>query len=125
MFKSDELVIGILSFTILIQTAILIAGRITGKPALPVSIFNAAFAFSVLGYWLVRQFQIQQHMYDSREALVLFSEIILIILTVYSIIIQHSNYPLRVIQYCFFAIHFLVCLLAFIFMLTFKINRLL
>jgi hypothetical protein len=78
----------------------------------------------VILYWVIRQLQVQQHYFDNREILLLFFEAMVIVLAAIYIFSIQKNPGLKVMQSIFFGIHFLVLILGLVFMLTFKITKL-
>ena len=124
MIKSDQSVVIIMGLLILLYLSVWVVGYFTGKLFYFMSILNLASAAAIILYWTVRQLKIQQHTIELREIVVLGAELIVIACAVYVIAAGNKFNWLKVVQYIFFAIHFLLLLLALIFMLTFKMNRL-
>ena len=124
MIKSDQSVVIIMGLLILLYLSVWAVGYFTGRLFYFMSILNLASAAAIILYWTVRQLKIQQHTIELREIVVLGAELIVIACAVYVIAAGNKFNWLKVVQYIFFAIHFLLLLLALIFMLTFKMNRL-
>ena len=124
MIKSDQSVVIIMGLLILLYLSVWVVGYFTGKLFYFMSILNLASAAAIILYWTVRQLKIQQHTIELREIVVLGAELIVIACAVYVIAAGNKFNWLKVVQYIFFTIHFLLLLLALIFMLTFKMNRL-
>jgi hypothetical protein len=68
--------------------------------------------------------QIKQHTIEPREIIILGFEVIVIGCAAYSFATRQEDGLTKIIQLVFFGIHFAALLLALIFMLTFKLNRL-
>ena len=124
MIKSDQSVVIIMGLLILLYLSVWVVGYFTGKLFYFMSILNLASAAAIILYWTVRQLKIQQHTIELREIVVLGAELTVIACAVYVIAAGNKFNWLKVVQYIFFTIHFLLLLLALIFMLTFKMNRL-
>jgi hypothetical protein len=122
--KSDQFVVVVLSFFILIQVAIAVIGKLTGKFIELAGVLNLIVALLFIGYWVVRYFQVQVHSFDMWITLLLLAETILILLTAYSMMVHYGNQLVRFIQYIFFGLHLLASVLFLVFMLSFKMNRL-
>jgi hypothetical protein len=124
MSKPDQFVVFILSCFILIQIAISIIGKLTGKFIVLVGISNLIIAFLFTGYWTVRYFQVQVQTFDIWITILLLAEISLILLTAYSMMVHYASHLIRFIQYSFFGFHLLASVSFLVFMLSFKMNRL-
>jgi hypothetical protein len=124
MSKSDQWIVFILSLFILLQVTVLIAGKIRGELIASVGILNLFVAALFIGYWIVRYFQVQVHIFDLWITLLLMAETGLILLTVYSVIVHYNHPILRFMQYFLFGFHLVASILFLVFMLSFKMNRL-
>ncbi|MEO5943484.1 MAG: hypothetical protein ABIP30_03545 [Ferruginibacter sp.] len=124
MVKSDQLVIAIIIAIITVHTAVWVIGYFTHKLSYLFSFVNAIAAILLIGYWVINQLTIQQHIIEGREIAVLSFELLAAILSVYTIICHPVSSPFKIAQYIIFGIHFIVLIAALLFMLTFKINRL-
>ena len=124
MNKTDQWVIGILIGLIVLFLAALIIGYKTHQLAFLIPLLNLVSGLSFLIYWLQKQIRITQHIFELREISVLGFEMIVLGCAVYALM-SKAEYPwLKLLQYLFGTIHFL-CLLAFlVFMLTFKMKKL-
>ena len=78
----------------------------------------------MLGYWVIKQLQIQQHHVELREMLVLGIEVLIFFVAVYAIVSGNKYKWMTTMQYILFGIHLLVLVIAVVFMFTFKINKL-
>jgi len=75
-------------------------------------------------YWIIPQLQIEQHIFESREILVLLLEVMVIVLAMVYILAARKSPGLKTMQILFFGIHLTVLVLGLIFIVTFKMNRL-
>jgi hypothetical protein len=124
MAKSNQTVLMILITLILLFLAVLIIGYKTNQLAFLIPLLNLASGSSLLIYWIQKQIRITQHIFELSEMSVLGAEMIVVGCAFYALM-GKAEYPwLRVLHYVFWTIHFL-CLGAFlVFMLTFKIKKL-
>ena len=124
MNKSDQWVNMVIVIIILVYLAVMVIGYFTHKFVTLAAMVNIATGASVILYWVVRQLQVQQHYFDNREIMLLFFEAMVIVLAAIYIFSIQKNPGLKVMQSIFFGIHFLVLILGLVFMLTFKITKL-
>jgi hypothetical protein len=124
MSKSDQLVNVTLVLLILLYISTWAIGYFTGKLAYLISSLNLLSSISMILYWAVREMHIKEHTIELREIIVLSFEVVVIGCAIYSVVTKQEDSWIRVIQYIFFGIHFSALMLALIFMLTFKLNRL-
>ena len=124
MRRTDQWVITIVVILILIQSCVLTIGSVIHKLSYLTSLFNLVAGLSILIYWIQKQIRIDQHIIEAREIMVLGFEIVMAGLALYSIITNQWNSWFRIVQYIFFYAHLLALLLFLIFMLFFKMNRL-
>ena len=85
---------------------------------------NSVSSFSILLYWILKQFHITQHYFELSEMVLLFFEFLFLILSVYGIFCSTLNKWHKIINYGIFGIHFIVLVLFLVFMMTFKLKRL-
>jgi hypothetical protein len=124
MNKTDQWVISILIGLILLFLAVLIIGYKTPQLAFLIPLVNLLSGLSLLIYWIQKQIRITQHILDLREISVLGFEMMMLGCTIYALMGKAEYTWLRFLQYIFWTIHFM-CLLAFlVFMLIFKIKKL-
>lgn len=123
MSKSDQWVSIILVATILIHLSVLTIVIIYHKTSW-LSILNVVSAFAIIVYLTQKQFRISQHFIDPLEITILFFEISVLVFAVYSILSKQSINWLMILQKIIFGIHLSALILFLVFMLTFKINRL-
>ena len=124
MDKSDKWIIIILAIWILINTALWVAGLIRHKTAQYFSVVNALTALILIVYWIQHEIRITQHLIEMREVAVLSFEALVIAISVYAISSVTIPHSIKIIQYIIFALHFTFLILFLIFMLTFKMGRL-
>ncbi len=124
MSISDQWIKIIITGLIILYLCVLVTGYFTHKFAYFTSFLNAATGASILIYWITRQMQIEQHIIEAKEVLILLFEVIVIACAVFYIIGGQKNIGLKVLQYVFYGTHLIAMILFFIFMVTFKINRL-
>lgn len=124
MSKSDQWANIILVIFIVLHLSVLIIGFISGKAPWLAVILNLIVGLSIVIYWLQKELRIVQHNIESTEIIVLCFEVAVIGLSIYLLSSGRWTNWLKTVQYVFFGIHFL-CLVAFlVFMLTFKMNKL-
>ncbi len=124
MSKSDQGVIIIMLVLILLYLAVWAMGYFTHKLPCYIAALNIVTAFAVVGYWAIRQLQIQQHHFELREMIVLGIEVIIFIAAIYTIASGNKYKWITTMQYIVFGIHLLMLLLGLVFMFTFKMNKL-
>ena len=124
MSKSDQGVIITIGLLILLHLSILTIGYFTAKFTWLAAVMNLAAGVSIILYWTIRQIQIEQHTIEGREIIVLLVEVLVISAALFYIVTNQKDNWLKVMQYIFFGIHLLALLLGLIFMLTFKMNKL-
>ena len=124
MGKSDQGVVIIMLLLVLLYLAIWAMGYFTQKLPLFIATLNIVAAIAVVGYWVIRQLQIEQHYFDVREMIVLGIEIIICIAAIYSIASGNKYKWIIILQYAVFGLHLLALVIAVIFMFTFKITKL-
>ena len=104
--------------------SILIIGLVNQKLSYLTAMLNLITALVILFYWIQKEIRIQQHMTELREIVVLCFEVIVIGCVVYSLATKQWSNWIRIVHYVVFGIHLLALLLFLIFMLTFKMKRL-
>ncbi|MEI9943627.1 MAG: hypothetical protein WDN26_05345 [Chitinophagaceae bacterium] len=124
MSKPDQWVITTIVLLILLHLSILAIGYFTAKFTYLAAFLNIAFGASVILYWVVRQTQIKQHHIEGREIIVLLAEVLVIATAVFYLATHQKSNGIKIMQGVFFGIHLAVLILALVFMLTFKMNRL-
>ncbi|WP_301921745.1 hypothetical protein [Ferruginibacter sp.] len=124
MSKSDQLINISVIMSVLIFVSAWIVGLATHKLPVLTTVLNLVVGLSIFIYWLQKQIRINQHIIEGREIVVLGCELIVIACAVYSIVFKQWNGWVKGFQYIFFGIHLSALVLFLIFMLTFKMNKL-
>jgi hypothetical protein len=124
MNKSDQGVIAIMLLLVLLYLAVWAVGYFTHKLPFFITALNIAAALAIVGYWAIRQLQIQQHHIEIREMIVLGMELLIFVVAVYAIASGNKYKWITTMQYFVFAIHLLLLLLGLVFLFTFKMNKL-
>ncbi len=124
MGKADEWVFIIVLALLFIYVLVLITGFITHKLLYLTSLLNIISASAVLIYWILRQLQIKQHLFDLREITVVCFEVAVAAIAAYAFFNNQKHSWIKIIQYAVYGIHLLALILFLVFILTFKMNRL-
>ena len=124
MVKSDQGVVIIMLLLVVLYLVIWTIGYFAQKLPLFIATLNIFTALAVVGYWAIRQLQIQQHYFDVREMTLLGIEIIICIAAIYSIASGNKYKWIITIEYAVFSLHLLALVIAVIFMFTFKMTKL-
>jgi len=124
MSKSDQWINLAILFLIVINLSVWLIGYKTHKLCSLITWLNLVAALSIFFYWIQHEISITQHIFEVREMLVLSLEVILIGCAIYSVVTHQWNTWLKIVQYFFFGIHLIILISFLIFMLTFKMNRL-
>ena len=124
MVKSDQGVVIIMLLLVVLYLVIWTIGYFAQKLPLFIATLNIFTALAVVGYWAIRQLQIQQHYFDVREMTLLGIEIIICIAAIYSIASGNKYKWIITIEYAVFGLHLLALVIAVIFMFTFKMTKL-
>ena len=124
MSKSDLLISITTVVLIIIYLLVLIAGFVIGKQTYLTSWLNVITGAGILIYWLQQQVRIKQQVLEVREIAVLSFEVVTVGYALYYIITRQWNSWFKIMQYMVFGIHLLALILFLIFMVTFKIKRL-
>jgi hypothetical protein len=124
MKQQDQWIILIVIFLAALHLGILVFGYKTPRLAFLIPLLNLLFSFSLLLYWVQKQFRITQHHFEWRETNILGFELLVIGFAFYALMSKTEHHWLRLLHYVFGMLHFL-CLLAFlVFLLTFKMKKL-
>jgi hypothetical protein len=107
----------------LLHFAVLIVGLKTNQFTFLATILNALIGFSILIYWMQKQFWISQHVFEWRETLVLAAEILVLAAAFYALNFKNLQW-IKILQHLAFGIHWLCCILLLVFLLTFKMKKL-
>ena len=124
MGKSDQGVVIIMLLLVLLYLAIWAIGYFTQKLPLFITTLNIVAALAVVGYWVIRQLQIEQHYFDVSEMIVLGIEIIICIAAIYAIASGNKYKLIITTQYTVFGLHLVALVIAVVFMFTFKMTKL-
>ncbi len=124
MSRLDQWANIILIGSIILYLAIWAIGYKTHKFAYFASVLNLVSGGVILLYWFIRQMQITQHIYEMREMLGLLFEVVVIACAIMYILSSQRTGGLKIMQYVFYGIHLIVLVLGLVFMMTFKITRL-
>jgi hypothetical protein len=124
MSKSDRSVIVIMLLLVLLYLAVWATGYFIHQLAFFTADINIIAGIAIIGYWVIRQMQIQQHTIEIREIVVLSFELLVIIAAFYGIASGMKYKWIVMMQYIVFGLHLLVLLLGLIFMFTFKMKKL-
>jgi len=124
MLASNHITNIILIVLIIIHFSVLTVGIKTNRTGFYLSMLNLIAGLSVLIYWIQKQLRITQHLFGTTEILALVFEMIVIASAIYLLVSKKAGNWVVILQYVFFGIHLLVLVLLFVFMLTFKMKRL-
>jgi len=124
MLASNHITNIILIVLIIIHFSVLTVGIKTNRTGFYLSMWNLVAGLSVLIYWVQKQLLIKQHLFGVTEILALVFEMIVIASAIYFLVSKKAGNWVVILQYVFFGIHLLVLVLFFVFMLTFKMKRL-
>lgn len=123
MSKPDQWVIIIIGILILLHLSVLAIGYFTARFSWLAALLNTAVAVSVILYWVIKQIQVEQHTIELREMIVLLFEAGVIAAAVYYLAAAKPGWA-GVSQVIVWGIHLAVLILGLIFMLSFKMNKL-
>jgi hypothetical protein len=124
MSKTDSWVNIILITVIAAYIIVWIAGLVTHKLVNYFSMINAVTALAILIYWIQKQLHITQHYVETREIIFLGVEALFAGISIYTLFSSLITHWLKVAQYIIFSLHLIVLVLFLIFMLTFKMKKL-
>jgi len=124
MVTSNQITNTLLIVLIIIHFSVLTVGIKTNRSGFYLSMLNLVAGLSVLIYWIQKQLRITQHLFGTTEILALGFEIIIIASAIYFLFSKKAGNWVVILQYVFFGIHLLALVLLFVFMLTFKMKRL-
>jgi len=124
MSKTDSWINVIVIVVIAVYVITWIFGLVTHKLVNYFSVINATTALTILIYWIQKQMHITQHYIETREIIFLGVEALFAGISVYALFTSIINHWLRITQYVIFSLHLIALILFLIFMLTFKLKRL-
>jgi len=124
MLTSNQITNTLLIVLIIIHFSVLAVGIKANRTGFYLSMSNLVAGLSVLIYWIQKQLRITQHLFGIIEILMLVFEIIVIASAIYFLVSKKVINSVVIMQYVFFGIHLLALVLLLVFMLTFKMKRL-
>lgn len=123
MSRSDQWISVGAALVIVAYLTVLTISLVYNKTSL-FSLVNIVSALSIVSYWVQKQLRISMHVIDPMEIAILCFEVAVIGLGIYFIQSRQSLAWLPIVNKIVFGIHLLCLILFLIFMLTFKMNRL-
>lgn len=124
MLTTNQITNIILIVLIGIHFSVLIVGIKTNRAGFYISILNLVAGVLVLFYWIQKPLRITHHLFDTTEILMIGFEIVLVAGASYLLVSKKVNSWVVIMQYFFFGIHLLALILFFVFMLCFKVKKL-
>jgi hypothetical protein len=124
MSKSDKWVIILFIASILIHIGVWTLGIVRHKVLNYLSFLNGIAGLVLISYWIRNEVWSRKQGMEGREIAFLCVEGFIVFLSIYAIVSARIFPWLRIMQYTFFALHLLVLIVFLIFMLTFKMNKL-
>lgn len=122
--KSDRSIISLLILFNILQISLLLTGIFLGNFSIIASVVNMLTGLSVIVYWLIKQFRIVRHYFETREVLVLVFELIIVVFAVFHLLTTNGYPWLIIMQGIIFCVHLVVSVFMLVFMLTFKMRKL-
>lgn len=124
MNKVDQPIVFFLILLIAVHLSIAVLGIVKGRFLFYASILNFISGLLIIIYWLQKQLRIERHIFEQREFVVLNLELVMIFCAVAFFFTNRYTSFFKSVQYSFFTIHLLLLILGLVFMLTFKMNKL-
>ncbi|MHA4808058.1 hypothetical protein ACX0G9_08120 [Flavitalea flava] len=124
MGKTDQGVIVGLITIIVANVIVLGIGYYTKKMITLTAFLNFLTSGSFVIYWIAKQIKVQQHIFETRELVVVFLEFMVVGFSLYVIAASKPIGWIKNIQYVIWGIHLAVLLGGLVFMFTFKMNKL-
>jgi uncharacterized SAM-binding protein YcdF (DUF218 family) len=124
MNRSDKQVIISLIVILVIYLCTWIAGLLKNRLVNYASVLNALCGLAIIIIWIQGQVRISQHTIETREIMVLGGEALIVAFSGYVLYSGMISKSLKYFQYGIFWIHFTVFVLFLIYMLTFRITKL-
>ena len=121
---SNESVNIILGLLIFIHLLALVAGAALHKLPAIISLLNFLIGMLVIIYWVQKQLRVEQQIIHLPEMIILGLELLVIAGAAYFVLASQKDHWLKVIHYIIFGIHLALLIIFLIFMLTFKMKRL-
>jgi hypothetical protein len=124
MSRSNNWVNIILAASILVYLSVWLLGIYKHRVLIYLSVLNAVGALALIVCWVQNEVWSTKQNIEGRERAFVCVELIVIILSICTLLSSRVYSWLKITQYIIFALHLTGLLLFFIFMLTFKMNRL-
>ena len=123
-FNRDQFIKLILSICIIVHFAVFILTFTSKKFLQFVSVLNGAVAAGIIFYWPKRQMRYEKFDFHSKEMLVLIFELILLLISIYTLIKPGVHQWIKLTQCISFGIHLIILVFLLCFMNFFKMNQL-
>lgn len=124
MKQQDQWIILIVIFLAALHLGILVFGYKIARLAFLIPLLNLICSLSLLVYWIQKQFRITQHYFEWREINILGFEMLVIGFAFYALMSKTEHSWLRLLHYVLGMLHFLCLLALLVFLLTFKMKKL-
>ena len=124
MSNKDHWIVAAVIGFILIYGMVFITGYLNGRLVLFTAITNIITGLAILIYWVQKAIRVQRLIIETREIIVIAAELVVIAVGSFWVLSAFDSKWLRFFNYLVFGVHLLVLLLFLLFMLTFKIKRL-
>ena len=124
MSNKDHWIVAAVIGFILIYGMVFITGYLNGRLVLFTAITNIITGLAMLIYWVQKAIRVQRLIVETREIMVIAVELVVIAVGSFWVLSAFDSKWLRFFNYLVFGVHLLVLLLFLLFMLTFKIKRL-
>jgi hypothetical protein len=122
--KTDSWVIVIVLSFLIGHITTLLFGYFTNRLPFFISMVNLLVASIGIIYWGVKSLKIRYFNIETREVIVLIIEVIIMIFAIYFLVKKDEKLWVNMVNYIGFSLHFMAGIVFLIFMLTFKMNRL-
>ena len=109
---------------IVIYGMVFITGYLNGRLVLYTAITNIVASLTILIYWVQKAIRVQRLIIETREIIVIAAELLVIAVGIFVVLNAFNVKWLRFFNWLVFGVDLLVLLLFLLFMLTFKIKRL-
>lgn len=124
MTLSNKRIISINIGCIVIYLLVFITYKLKLSQLIFIPILNVVSSFSILLCWIVKQLKIKKHYYEPSELIVLSFEVIILLVSSFTIFTEIIPEWLQIIQFIFYVIHLIVLIIFLVFALTFKMKKL-
>lgn len=109
---------------LLIHLTVLVIGMVINYLAVLFPLVNGLSAAAFICWWIWKQARINQHIFEQRELVVLGFELLVLCGSLYFIFTRKNGIAAKSLQYIVFGIHASCLIGLLVFMLTFKMRRL-